>query len=173
MGSDRRLYAAIKFFLYTLVGSVIMLLGILALYFKAGAARLTSPPLLASASQFDTHWQVLLFWAFFFASRSRCRLFPFHTLAARCAYGSAHGRLRHPGWSFAEDGHVRVHSLFAAADCRGSGGAPPDCDDHAGRFDNRHFIRRAGVHDAEGHEEADRLQFGQPPGILQRSAFLP
>ncbi len=35
-GSDRRLYAAIKFFLYTLVGSVIMLLGILALYFKAG-----------------------------------------------------------------------------------------------------------------------------------------
>ena len=32
-GSDRRLYSAIKFFLYTLVGSVIMLLGILALYF--------------------------------------------------------------------------------------------------------------------------------------------
>ncbi|HEX5133850.1 MAG TPA: proton-conducting transporter membrane subunit, partial [Thermoanaerobaculia bacterium] len=32
-GSDRRLYAAIKFFLYTLVGSVVMLLGILALYF--------------------------------------------------------------------------------------------------------------------------------------------
>jgi len=32
-GSDRRLYSAIKFFLYTLVGSVVMLLGILALYF--------------------------------------------------------------------------------------------------------------------------------------------
>src|SRR5437773_826738 len=32
-GSDRRLYAAIEFFLYTLVGSVVMLLGILALYF--------------------------------------------------------------------------------------------------------------------------------------------
>jgi NADH-quinone oxidoreductase subunit M len=31
-GSDRRLYSAIKFFLYTLVGSVVMLLGILALY---------------------------------------------------------------------------------------------------------------------------------------------
>src|ERR1700741_2071918 len=39
-GSDRRLYAAIKFFLYTLVGSVIMLLGILAVYFQA---RLTGP----------------------------------------------------------------------------------------------------------------------------------
>ncbi|MFB3817685.1 MAG: NADH-quinone oxidoreductase subunit M [Candidatus Methylomirabilales bacterium] len=36
-GSDRRLYSAIKFFLYTLFGSVIMLLGILAIYFYAGA----------------------------------------------------------------------------------------------------------------------------------------
>ena len=49
-GSDRRLYAAIKFFLYTLVGSVIMLLGILALYFKAGGATFDIPTLLASAS---------------------------------------------------------------------------------------------------------------------------
>ncbi len=36
-GSDRRLYSAIKFFLYTLFGSVVMLLGILAIYFYAGA----------------------------------------------------------------------------------------------------------------------------------------
>ncbi len=35
-GSDRRLYSAIKFFLYTLFGSVVMLLGILAVYFYAG-----------------------------------------------------------------------------------------------------------------------------------------
>ena len=34
-GSDRRLYSAIKFFLYTLFGSVVMLLGILAVYFYA------------------------------------------------------------------------------------------------------------------------------------------
>ena len=33
-GSDRRLYSAIKFFLYTLAGSVVMLLGILAIYFS-------------------------------------------------------------------------------------------------------------------------------------------
>ena len=37
-GSDRRLYAAIKFFLYTLAGSVLMLLAILALYFNADEA---------------------------------------------------------------------------------------------------------------------------------------
>src|ERR1700687_4743705 len=34
-GSDRRLYAAIKFFLYTLAGSVLMLLAILAIYLNA------------------------------------------------------------------------------------------------------------------------------------------
>src|SRR5512136_915359 len=36
-GGPRKLYAAIKFFLYTLAGSVLMLLGILALYFYHGA----------------------------------------------------------------------------------------------------------------------------------------
>src|SRR5580700_9043322 len=78
-GSDRRLYAAIKFFLYTLVGSVIMLLGILALYFKAGGGTFDMPALLASAAQFDTRTQVLLFWAFFFAFAIKVPMFPFHT----------------------------------------------------------------------------------------------
>jgi NADH-quinone oxidoreductase subunit M len=78
-GSDRRLYAAIKFFLYTLVGSVIMLLGILALYFKAGGGTFDIPTLLATASQFDLRTQVLLFWAFFFAFAIKVPMFPFHT----------------------------------------------------------------------------------------------
>ncbi|HEV2799451.1 MAG TPA: NADH-quinone oxidoreductase subunit M [Pyrinomonadaceae bacterium] len=41
-GGERRLYAAIKFFLYTLVGSVIMLLGVLKMYFLTQDAALTS-----------------------------------------------------------------------------------------------------------------------------------
>ena len=32
-------------------------------------------------------------------------------------------------------------------------------------------LRRAGLHDAEGHEEADRLQLGQPPGLLHAGHF--
>src|SRR5580700_5310905 len=56
-GSDRRLYAAIKFFLYTLAGSVIMLLAILALYFYApvqpdGLRTFDVPTLLAAAQHF-------------------------------------------------------------------------------------------------------------------------
>jgi NADH-quinone oxidoreductase subunit M len=41
-GGERRLYAAIKFFLYTLVGSVVMLLGVLKMYFLTQDAALTS-----------------------------------------------------------------------------------------------------------------------------------
>jgi NADH-quinone oxidoreductase subunit M len=41
-GGENRLYAAIKFFLYTLVGSVVMLLGVLKIYFLSGDTAVTS-----------------------------------------------------------------------------------------------------------------------------------
>src|SRR5947207_7116186 len=41
-GGDNRLYAAIKFFLYTLVGSVVMLLGVLKMYFLTQDSALTA-----------------------------------------------------------------------------------------------------------------------------------
>src|SRR5215471_19632118 len=83
-GSDRRLYAAIKFFLYTLAGSVIMLLAILALYFYApvepGATRTFDVPYLLDAVQkFSDPLKVWLFWGFFFAFAIKVPMFPFHT----------------------------------------------------------------------------------------------
>src|SRR2546430_2729489 len=83
-GSDRRLYAAIKFFLYTLAGSVVMLLGILALYFYApvdpGATRTFDvPTLLKGAQTFSDPLKVWLFWGFFFAFAIKVPMFPFHT----------------------------------------------------------------------------------------------
>jgi NADH-quinone oxidoreductase subunit M len=80
-GSANRLYSAIKFFLYTLVGSVIMLLGILALYFYHHSAtgvysfdvtqyqRLSVPETL--------QWWVFL--AFFLGFAVKVPMFPFHT----------------------------------------------------------------------------------------------
>src|SRR5207237_3629612 len=54
-GAERRLYAAIKFFLYTLVGSVVMLLGILALYFRSKGL-----PGLETTGTFDvTQWYTM------------------------------------------------------------------------------------------------------------------
>ncbi len=83
-GSERRLYAAIKFFLYTLAGSVVMLLAILALYFYApvapGATRTFDvPTLLAAARAFSDPLKVWLFWGFFFAFAIKVPMFPFHT----------------------------------------------------------------------------------------------
>jgi NADH-quinone oxidoreductase subunit M len=83
-GSDRRLYAAIKFFLYTLAGSVVMLLAILALYFYApvaadGTRTFDVPTLLAAAQNFSDPLKVWLFWGFFFAFAIKVPMFPFHT----------------------------------------------------------------------------------------------
>jgi NADH-quinone oxidoreductase subunit M len=83
-GSDRRLYAAIKFFLYTLAGSVVMLLAILALYFYApagpgGMRTFDIPTLLAAAQTFADPLKVWLFWGFFFAFAIKVPMFPFHT----------------------------------------------------------------------------------------------
>jgi NADH-quinone oxidoreductase subunit M len=83
-GSARRLYAAIKFFLYTLVGSVVMLLGILALYFQSRRI-----PGLETTGTFDvTRWftmstppdlQFWVFLAFFLGFAIKVPMFPFHT----------------------------------------------------------------------------------------------
>src|SRR3974377_2404414 len=88
-GSERRLYAAIKFFLYTLAGSVLMLLGILALYFNyakaAGVQTFDVPTLLAAVQNpqysgvFPESLKVWLFWGFFFAFAIKVPMFPFHT----------------------------------------------------------------------------------------------
>jgi NADH-quinone oxidoreductase subunit M len=80
-GGGRRLYSAIKFFLYTLVGSVVMLLGILALYFYYHSVtgvytfditefhRMSVPPDLQN-------W---VFLAFFLGFAIKVPMFPFHT----------------------------------------------------------------------------------------------
>jgi NADH-quinone oxidoreductase subunit M len=77
-GSERRLYAAMKFFLYTLAGSVLMLLGILAIYFNAHTLDIRAI-LAAPHSLFSLQLQKWLFWAFFFAFAIKVPMFPFHT----------------------------------------------------------------------------------------------
>ena len=91
-GGPRKLYAAIKFFLYTLVGSVLMLVGILALYFfNAGGlqavglpglgneATFSVPHLYTIASQVPPELQFWIFLAFFVGFAIKVPMFPFHT----------------------------------------------------------------------------------------------
>ncbi|HYY15842.1 MAG TPA: NADH-quinone oxidoreductase subunit M, partial [Gammaproteobacteria bacterium] len=80
-GGPRKLYAAIKFFLYTLFGSVFMLLAILAIYFMhyAQTGVLTFNFLELLKTNIDPSYQVWLFLAFFLAFAIKVPMFPFHT----------------------------------------------------------------------------------------------
>jgi NADH-quinone oxidoreductase subunit M len=86
-GGERRIYAALKFVLYTMVGSVLMLVAIIALYFMHGDATGTftfSYPAIQSALAsgrmvLSPTIEVWLFIAFFLAFAVKVPLFPFHT----------------------------------------------------------------------------------------------
>ena len=154
-GGPRKLYAAIKFFLYTLAGSVLMLLGILTLYFQhydqfhfytfeiADLMKLNLPLGL----------QQWVFWAFFIGFAIKVPMFPFHTwlpdahveaptagsviLAAVLLKMGTYGFLR-----------FSLPLLPQASIDR------HDRADSGGALDHRHHLRRAGQPDAEGLEEA-------------------
>lgn len=76
-GGARREYAAIKFFLYTLAGSLFMLLGILALYFNSNPHTFNWLEL--SQSHFSLGFQKIMFFAFFFGFAIKVPVWPFHT----------------------------------------------------------------------------------------------
>jgi len=82
-GGPRKLYAAIKFFLYTLLGSVLMLLGILFLYFHhhtlTNIYTFSIPELYKTAPQIPFSQAVWLFLAFFLGFAIKVPMFPFHT----------------------------------------------------------------------------------------------
>jgi NADH-quinone oxidoreductase subunit M len=89
-GGPRREYAAIKFFLYTLVGSVLMLLGMLWLYFHSAAPgqpgtfdfrELRQSETLQAALRDPAYATIamLVFWGIFLAFAIKVPAFPFHT----------------------------------------------------------------------------------------------
>ncbi len=77
-GGPNRQYAAIKFFLYTLFGSALMILGFLALYFKGGNT-FDIPELVASGSTIARDTQLWIFGGLFMGFAIKVPMFPFHT----------------------------------------------------------------------------------------------
>ncbi len=74
-GGKRRVYASFKFFLYTLLGSVLMLLAMMAMYWHAGTTDI--PTLLATKFPADMQWWL---WLAFFASFAvKMPMWPVHT----------------------------------------------------------------------------------------------
>ncbi len=76
-GGGRREYSAFKFFVYTLAGSLVMLLGIIVIYLKAHTLDLVE--LAHTGYQWAPELQQLLFVAFFFGFAIKVPVFPFHT----------------------------------------------------------------------------------------------
>ena len=74
-GGPRKIYAAIKFFVYTMTGSVLLLVAILALYLKVGSFSI--PDMMGR--QFAPEFQCWIFLAFFISFAIKVPMFPFHT----------------------------------------------------------------------------------------------
>jgi NADH-quinone oxidoreductase subunit M len=82
-GGPRRIYAAVKFFLYTFAGSVFMLAAIIALYLLHGGQTFSLPQIVADIRAgtlaLDATTQRLLFLGFFIAFAIKVPLWPLHT----------------------------------------------------------------------------------------------
>ena len=86
-GGPRREYAAIKFFLYTLFGSVLMLVAMIAVYLNSGdpVARTFDIPTLITLAATEGHalndvnFQIWVFLGFFIGFAVKVPIFPFHT----------------------------------------------------------------------------------------------
>ncbi|MBI5242423.1 MAG: NADH-quinone oxidoreductase subunit M [Elusimicrobia bacterium] len=78
-GGPKKEYAAIKFFLFTLFGSVFMLLGMLALYFASNPHTFDMVELARSHAVFGREFQIIVFLAFYLGFAVKVPAFPFHT----------------------------------------------------------------------------------------------
>jgi hypothetical protein len=157
-GGKNRIYASFKFFLYTLLGSVLMLLALLAMYFRG---RHTDIPT-ADGLPVRPQGADLAVAGLLRLVRGQDADVAGSYLVARCARRGADRGLRHSGGCAAEDGRLRLPALLAA-DVPGW---------------SREFAMMAGVRCRpsrssiprwwrwrRGHEEADRLFVGRPHGL--------
>ena len=142
-GHDRRIYATVKFFLYTFAGSVLMLAAIIFLYNKTQTFSYSSIlDMLASGKLlFTPGEQMLLFLAFFVAFAIKVPLFPLHTWLPDAHVEAPTAKVHHAGLGDAEDGHLRNPALLPAdvSECR----ARLRALDRRARH-HRHHLRRSG-----------------------------
>ena len=78
-GGEQRQYASLKFFLYTMFGSALMLVAFLALFFKTGAESFGFAHLIEAGAGIDHDVQVWIFAGMFVGFAVKVPMFPFHT----------------------------------------------------------------------------------------------
>lgn len=78
-GGENRQYASLKFFLYTMFGSALMLVAFLALFFKTGAESFSIPYLVENGADIAKNTQIWIFAGMFIGFAVKVPMFPFHT----------------------------------------------------------------------------------------------
>jgi formate hydrogenlyase subunit 3/multisubunit Na+/H+ antiporter MnhD subunit len=158
-GGPRRIYAAIKFFLFTLIGSLLMLVAIIVVVyaFRDATGAISFDIQELSKAIYAYHLQFWAFLAFFVAFAIKVPMFPVHT--------------------WLPDAHVEAPtagSVILAGVLLKMGGygmlrfCLPFFPDAAVTFGGRHRVRGARVADAEGPQEARRLLQREPHGLRDR-----
>ena len=129
-GHDRKNYAALKFFLYTMAGSAFLLVGLLALGFlhQSATGHLTFDLRTLTAwapGGLDKGTARWLFLALLRRVRGQGPALPAAHVAARRAHRSAHRGIGHPRRRAPEDGHLRLPAVLARAVPAGVGRSRP------------------------------------------------
>ena len=78
-GGEQRQYASLKFFLYTMFGSALMLVAFLALYYKTGAESFSIPYLVEHGGAIAKNTAIWIFAGMFVGFAVKVPMFPFHT----------------------------------------------------------------------------------------------
>ena len=164
-GYEKRVYAATKFFLFTMLGSAFMLVGLIATVAIASEdLGYTTFDLveIAEGADFAASTGRWLFFAFAIAFAVKVPLVPRAHLAARRPHPGADRRLGRARRRDAQARHLRPAALRALPVPRGVVLEPPALA-HAGG--DRHHLRRDRRHDADRPEAARRLLVGRPHGL--------
>ena len=170
-GHERRIYAAVKFFLYTMAGSVLMLAAIIYLYNQTRHVQLPDDardarqrPADVRAGRADAAVPGVLP-----RVRDQGAAVPAAHLAAGRARGSAHRRFRHAGRVMLKMGTYGILRfclpLFPNA-ARENARLDRRARDH------RHHLRRAGRDGAAEYEEAGGVLLGEPPRLRRARDLL-
>jgi len=78
-GGENRQYASLKFFLYTMFGSALMLVAFIALFTKTGAESFSIPFLVEHSNMISKNTQIIIFAGMFIGFAVKVPMFPFHT----------------------------------------------------------------------------------------------